>query len=61
MFAKSAPAKSDKYGKNAAKEGKQNDGPEDLAHPAAVELQCVVWLPRDPLGLAQAKEKELEG
>jgi hypothetical protein len=61
MFAKSAPAKSDKYGKNVAEEGKQNDGPEDFAHPAAVEPQRVVWLPRDPLGLAQAEEKELKG
>jgi hypothetical protein len=61
MFAKSALAKSGKYGKNVAEEGKQNDGPEDFAHPAAVEPQRVVWLPRDPLGLAQAEAKELKG
>ncbi|CAE6446347.1 unnamed protein product [Rhizoctonia solani] len=60
MHARSAPAKSEKYGKNVAEEGKHNDGPEDFTHPAAIEPQRVVWLPRDPLGVAEAEEHELK-
>ncbi|KAG8731630.1 hypothetical protein FRC11_003222 [Ceratobasidium sp. 423] len=60
MYAKMAPTKSEKYGKNVAEEGKQNDGPEDFTHPAAIEPQRVVWLPRDPLGVAEAEESELK-
>lgn len=32
-------------------------GPKDFYHPASVEAQPVVWLPRDSLGLADAEEK----
>ncbi|KAH7332874.1 DUF221-domain-containing protein [Rhizoctonia solani] len=59
MHARSAPPKSEKYGKNVAEEGKHNDGPEDFTHPAAIEPQRVVWLPRDALGVAEAEEYEL--
>ena len=59
MHAKTAPKPPKTYNKNVAEEGKRNDGPEDFTHPAAVEPQRVVWLPRDPLGLAQAEEKDL--
>ena len=32
-------------------------GPKDFYHPASVEAQPVVWLPRDPLGLGEAEER----
>ena len=32
-------------------------GPKDFYHPASVEPQPVVWLPRDPLGLGEAEER----
>ena len=32
-------------------------GPKDVYHPASVEAQPVVWLPRDPLGLGEAEER----
>ncbi|EUC55080.1 RSN1-overexpression rescues sro7/sop1 in NaCl-like protein, putative [Rhizoctonia solani AG-3 Rhs1AP] len=60
MQARTAPRKTEKYGKNVAEEGKRNDGPEDFEHPAAVEPQRVVWLPKDPLGVAEAEERELK-
>lgn len=60
MDAKISPAKAETYGKNVAEEGKQNEGPEDFSHPAAVEPQRVVWLPRDPLGLGEAEERQLK-
>jgi hypothetical protein len=59
MYAKSAPKK-EEYGKNVAEAGKQNDGPEDFTHPAAIEPQQVIWLPRDPLGLGVHEEKQLK-
>ncbi|KAI0642619.1 DUF221-domain-containing protein [Trametes meyenii] len=34
-------------------------GPKDFYHPASVERQPVVWLPRDPLGLGVAEERAL--
>ncbi|KAG8681685.1 hypothetical protein FRC08_015484, partial [Ceratobasidium sp. 394] len=40
--------------------GKRNDGPEDFTHPAAIEPQQIIWLPRDPLGLAEAEAAELK-
>ncbi|KAF8750313.1 hypothetical protein RHS01_09454 [Rhizoctonia solani] len=60
MIAKSAPPKAETYGKNVAEEGKRNDGPEDFTHPAAVEPQRVIWLPKDALGVAEAEEQELK-
>ncbi|KAG8794642.1 hypothetical protein FRC12_022951 [Ceratobasidium sp. 428] len=51
--------KNEEYGKNVGEAGKRNDGPEDFTHPAAIEPQQVIWLPRDKLGLAQAEEAEL--
>ncbi|KAI0720717.1 DUF221-domain-containing protein [Cerioporus squamosus] len=32
-------------------------GPKDFYHPASVDPQPVVWIPRDPLGLGEAEEK----
>ncbi|KAG8794462.1 hypothetical protein FRC12_024241 [Ceratobasidium sp. 428] len=52
--------KNEEYGKNVAEAGKRNDGPEDSTHPAAIEPQQVIWLPKDKLGLAQAEEAELK-
>ncbi|KAG8717436.1 hypothetical protein FRC09_014276 [Ceratobasidium sp. 395] len=52
--------KNEDYGKNVGEAGKRNDGPEDFTHPAAIEPQQVIWLPRDRLGLAQAEEAELK-
>ncbi|KAG8716258.1 hypothetical protein FRC09_015937 [Ceratobasidium sp. 395] len=52
--------KNEEYGKNVGEAGKRNDGPEDFTHPAAIESQQVIWLPRDKLGLAQAEEAELK-
>ncbi|KAI0676509.1 DUF221-domain-containing protein [Trametes maxima] len=34
-------------------------GPKDFYHPASVERQPVIWLPRDPLGLGVAEERAL--
>ena len=59
MQAKTTKTK-ENYGQNVAEEGKKNDGPEDFTHPAAIEPQRVIWLPRDPLGLAEAEERELK-
>ncbi|KAG8707762.1 hypothetical protein FRC08_000307 [Ceratobasidium sp. 394] len=55
-----AQPKQEEYGQNVGEAGKRNDGPEDFTHPAAIEPQQVIWLPRDPLGLAQAEETELK-
>ncbi|KAG8698963.1 hypothetical protein FRC09_006915 [Ceratobasidium sp. 395] len=52
--------KNEEYSKNVGEAGKRNDGPEDFTHPAAIEPQQVIWLPRDRLGLAQAEEAELK-
>ncbi|KAG8721432.1 hypothetical protein FRC08_013196 [Ceratobasidium sp. 394] len=52
------PPKHGEYGQNVGEAGKRNDGLEDFMHPAATELQQVIWLPRDPLGLAEAEETE---
>jgi len=52
--------KTEEYGQNVAEAGKRNDGPEDFTHPAAIEPQQIIWLPHDPLGLAQAEEAELK-
>ncbi|KDN34824.1 hypothetical protein RSAG8_12122, partial [Rhizoctonia solani AG-8 WAC10335] len=60
MHARTAPPKAETYGKNVAEEGKHNEGPEDFTHPAAIEPQRVVWLPKDLLGVAEAEEKELK-
>ncbi|ETW77979.1 hypothetical protein HETIRDRAFT_324961, partial [Heterobasidion irregulare TC 32-1] len=32
-------------------------GPTDFSHPASVESQRVIWLPRDPLGLVEEAER----
>ncbi|KDN38252.1 hypothetical protein RSAG8_09651, partial [Rhizoctonia solani AG-8 WAC10335] len=60
MHSRTAPAKAETYGKNVAEEGKHNEDPEDFTHPAAIEPQRVVWLPKDPLGVAEVEEKELK-
>ncbi|KAG9118704.1 hypothetical protein FRC07_006657, partial [Ceratobasidium sp. 392] len=52
--------KNEEYGKHVGEAGKRNDGPEDFTHPAAIEPQQVIWLPRDRLGLAQAEEAEMK-
>lgn len=35
----------------------EEEGPKDFYHPASVEPQPVVWVPRDTLGLAEAEEQ----
>jgi hypothetical protein len=35
------------------------EGPTDFSHPAAVEEQRVIWLPKDPLGLIHEIEQDL--
>ncbi|KZT65313.1 DUF221-domain-containing protein [Daedalea quercina L-15889] len=34
----------------------EEEGPKDFYHPASVEPQQTIWLPRDPLGLCDAEE-----
>lgn len=41
--------------RGTATEGKRNDEPADFDHPAAVEAQRIVWVPRDALGLGDAE------
>jgi hypothetical protein len=38
----------------------QDEGPTDFSHPAAVEEQRVIWLPRDRLGLVHDLERDLD-
>ena len=35
------------------------DCPPEFNHPAAIEEQRVIWLPKDPLGLVHVLEQEL--
>jgi hypothetical protein len=35
------------------------EGPTDFSHPAAVEEQRIIWLPKDPLGLVREIEQDL--
>ena len=37
-----------------------HEGPTDFSHPAAVEEQRVIWLPRDQLGLVDEIERDLD-
>jgi hypothetical protein len=53
------PGPSAGYGASVPVEGKRNEGPTDFDHPASVEPQRIVWLPKDPLGLADAEVGEL--
>ncbi|KAG8689707.1 hypothetical protein FRC08_010811 [Ceratobasidium sp. 394] len=55
-----AQPKQEEYGQDVGEAGKRNDGPEDFTHPAVIGLQQVIWLPCDPLGLAEAEEAELK-
>ena len=34
----------------------EEEGPKDFYHPASVEPQQTIWIPRDPLGLCEAEE-----
>ncbi|CCM04897.1 uncharacterized protein FIBRA_07093 [Fibroporia radiculosa] len=34
----------------------EEDGPKDFYHPATVEPQMTIWIPKDPLGLGEAEE-----
>ncbi|KAH9917178.1 DUF221-domain-containing protein [Fomitopsis serialis] len=34
----------------------EEEGPKDFYHPASVEPQQTIWVPRDPLGLCEAEE-----
>ncbi|KAH9026750.1 DUF221-domain-containing protein [Lactarius pseudohatsudake] len=38
---------------------KEAEGPTDFSHPAAVEEQRMIWLPKDPLGLIHEIEQDL--
>jgi len=46
------------YGASVAVEGKRNDGPTDFSHPAVVEPQRIIWLPRDSLGLSEIETQD---
>ena len=46
------------YGASVPMEGKRNDEPTDFYHPASVEPMRIIWLPRDPLGLADEQVRE---
>ncbi|KAI0631057.1 DUF221-domain-containing protein [Trametes polyzona] len=37
----------------------EDAGPKDFYHPASVEPQPIIWLPRDPLGLGEAEERAI--
>lgn len=37
----------------------EETGPEDCYHPASVDPEPIIWLPRDPLGLAEAEERSM--
>ena len=37
----------------------EDAGPKEFYHPASVEPQRVVWLPKDTLGLAEEEEKAI--
>ncbi|KAI0656899.1 hypothetical protein C8Q70DRAFT_301969 [Cubamyces menziesii] len=37
----------------------EDAGPKDFYHPASVEPQPVIWIPRDPLGLGEAEERAI--
>lgn len=49
------PIVSEAAGPSVAVEGKRNEGPTDFTHPAAVEPQRIVWIPRDEMGLAESE------
>jgi len=53
------PGPSAEYGASVPVEGKRNEGPTDFNHPASVEPQRIVWLPRDPLGISDVEVREL--
>ena len=36
------------------------EGAADFRHPATVEEQRVIWLPKDPLGLVKEIERDLD-
>jgi hypothetical protein len=36
------------------------EGAADFSHPAAVEVQRAIWLPKDPLGLVKEIERDLD-
>lgn len=38
----------------------EDEGPTDFSHPAAVEEQRMIWLPKDNLGLVREIERDLE-
>ena len=38
----------------------EDEGPTDFSHPAAVEGQRMIWLPKDSLGLVREIERDLE-
>ncbi len=37
----------------------EEPGPEDCYHPASVDPEPIIWLPRDPFGLAEAEEHSM--
>lgn len=37
----------------------EETGPEDCYHPASVDPEPIIWIPRDPLGLAEAEERSM--
>ncbi|KAI8969798.1 DUF221-domain-containing protein [Trametes punicea] len=44
---------------NAIRGVDEDVGPKDFYHPASVEPQPIIWIPRDPLGLGEAEERAI--
>jgi hypothetical protein len=54
------PIVAEPAGPSVAVEGKRNEGPTDFTHPAAIEPQRIVWLPRDDLGVAESEVADMQ-
>lgn len=53
------PGATKEYGTSVPVEGKRNEGPTDFNHPASVEPQRIIWIPRDPLELSTREVEQL--
>lgn len=54
-----AQAGVNEYSATAASARGQSSSARYFAHPASVEAQRIVWIPRDPLGLAESEVSEI--
>lgn len=50
------PSDADDADETSLKGLTDDNGPQEFDHPASIEPQRVIWLPRDTLGLGQAEE-----